>query len=66
MANYWVNNNAQANGDHEVHKDGCTWMPSSKTYLGDFGSCQQAVVKARQVYRQSNGCAFCAPGCHTS
>jgi len=25
--NYYVNTNAQANGDHEVHKEGCTKMP---------------------------------------
>ena len=27
MADYWVNNQAQANGDHEVHVAGCSWMP---------------------------------------
>lgn len=27
MARYYVNNNAQANGDHEVHELGCTFMP---------------------------------------
>ncbi len=39
MADYWVNRNAQANGDHEVHKQGCSDMPSDKKYLGDFSSC---------------------------
>ena len=27
MAYYYVNKNAQSNGDHEVHKSGCSWMP---------------------------------------
>ncbi len=30
MPIYYVNNKAQLNGDHEVHKAGCTWMPSDK------------------------------------
>lgn len=66
MADYWVNNRAQANGDHEVHRQGCAWMPSDKTYLGDFASCQPAVAKAKLYHRQSNGCAYCSEGCHTS
>ncbi len=41
MAKYYVNDNAQSNGDHEVHKEGCTGMPlsSNRTYLGDFSNC---------------------------
>lgn len=27
MALYYANKQAQANGDHEVHKEGCQWMP---------------------------------------
>ena len=29
MARYYVNDRAQPNGDHEVHKDGCSFMPSA-------------------------------------
>jgi len=67
MAMYYVNKNAQANGDHEVHKDGCTWMPKpeNRRYLGDFASCHGAVKKAKETYPQSNGCAYCCPACHT-
>lgn len=66
---YYVNDNAQSNGDHEVHQDGCSWlkMAASKSYLGYFDNCRDAVVTSRaSFYRQSNGCAFCLPACHTS
>lgn len=68
MANYYVNKNAQPNGDHEVHKEGCVWMPqaSNRTYLGDFPTCFEAVRKAKTLYSQANGCATCSPACHTS
>jgi len=69
VARYWVNDNAQSgSNDHEVHRDGCVWLPKivSKTYLGDFSNCQEAVRKARTVYRDSNGCATCSPQCHTT
>ena len=38
MARYYVNKNAQQNGDHEVHTTGCQWLPKSENriYLGDL------------------------------
>lgn len=67
MASYYVNKNAQPNGDHEVHRDGCAWMPApgNRQYLGDFSSCAPAVAAAKKFYQQSNGCAHCSPACHT-
>lgn len=67
MALYYVNKNAQANGDHEVHMTGCPHMPvsSNRIYLGDFGSCAPAVKEAMKFYWQSNGCYHCARPCHT-
>lgn len=67
MYNYYVNNNAQANGDHEVHKAGCYWLSvaASTTYLGQFPSCHGAVAQARLTYPTANGCATCSPDCHT-
>ena len=68
MAAYYVNKNAQSNGDHEVHKSGCSWMPKveNRIYLGDFAGCHSAVQAARSHYSQVNGCAHCSPACHTS
>ena len=68
MAIYYVNKNAQDNGDHEVHKSGCSYMPNSENrlYLGDFSSCRPAVAAAKKTYPQSNGCYYCSPECHTS
>ena len=67
MFHYFVNKNAQSNGDHEVHKDGCSWLPSvlNREYLGMFGSCQSAVQAARKYYSQVNGCYYCSNACHT-
>jgi len=65
MANYYLNNNAQPNGDHEVHKEGCTWMPGNRTYLGDFASCHGAVAEAKRRQPRADGCATCCPDCHT-
>ena len=67
MARYYVNRNAQANGDHEVHTSSCSFMPSSENriYLGDFSSCQPAVAEAKRYYNQVNGCYYCCNACHT-
>ena len=69
MASYYVNKNAQSNGDHEVHTTtGCPTPANQENRLplGDFASCHDAVLEAKKHYAQSNGCANCSPACHTS
>ena len=67
MSFYYVNDNAQSNGDHEVHTDQCKFLPnlSNRTFLGYFTRCQEAVIEARKKYPQSNGCYFCSRECNT-
>ncbi|HSK80710.1 MAG TPA: hypothetical protein VLQ45_29925 [Thermoanaerobaculia bacterium] len=67
MALYYVNKNAQLNGDHEVHKLGCSFMPleGNRIYLGNFDHCGGAVREAKKHYTQANGCYFCSNECHT-
>jgi len=62
MAFYYVNQNAQTNGDHEVHTPGCSHMPSRqyRRYLGDFKNCVPAVKEAKRTYAQSIGCYYCS------
>ncbi len=69
MSRYYVNKNAQANGDHEVHTAvGCPTPANeeNRRYLGDFDSCHGAVREAKKHYPQSNGCKNCSLPCHTS
>jgi hypothetical protein len=68
MGLYYVNKNAQANGDHEVHTTGCSYMPDreNRIYLGDFATCGPAVTEAKKRYARSNGCYYCANNCHTT
>ena len=68
MLNYYVNKNAQPNGDHEVHREGCAWLPNieNRIHLGQFFSCQSAVLEAGKHYVQTDGCAHCSSACHTS
>jgi len=65
MTDYYVNRNAQRNGDHEVHKDGCQYMPANNFYLGNYSNCRDAVKEAKKTYSQSNGCYTCCRECHT-
>lgn len=65
MHKYYVNNHAQPNGDHEVHKVGCQYMPSNKTFLGLFSDCEDAVLSAKKIYLITNGCFYCSEKCHT-
>lgn len=66
MQRYVVNNNTQANGDHEVHKSDCRYFPSNYKDLGWHSTCITAVAEAKKTYWKSNGCIHCSPGCHTT
>jgi hypothetical protein len=68
MPAYYVNQIAQQNGDHEVHRFDCAYMPDAvnRQHLGDFTTCAPAVREARKFFHQSNGCHSCSPQCHTS
>ncbi len=68
MDHYYVNKNAQPNGDHEVHTSNCNYLPSldNRLYLGIFSNCADAVKEAKKSYSQSNGCYYCSRACHTS
>lgn len=65
---YYVNENAQANGDHEVHTKDCSWLPdvNNRIYLGDFTNCKDAVKAAKKHFTKSNGCFYCSNDCHTT
>lgn len=68
MASYYVNKNAQSNGDHEVHESSCSFLPKreNRIYLGEFSNCHDAVKEAKKYYDQVNGCIHCSIECHTS
>ena len=67
MSRYYINDTAQDTGEHEVHKEGCYWLGLAKstTYLGEFYTCHGAMVAARNVYSNVDGCAHCSPDCHS-
>lgn len=67
MKNYYVNKNAQPNGDHEVHNEYCRYLPviQNRVHLGEFPDCREAVKEAKRQYTQVNGCKTCSPDCHT-
>lgn len=67
MSQFYVNKNAQANGDHEVHTTGCPVPPASENRLalGEYYGCSAAVTEAKRYYAQVNGCKFCCEPCHT-
>ena len=67
MATYYVNKNAQSNGDHEVHIVTCSLLPAApnRLYLGDFSNCHGAVAQAKKTYAKSNGCYHCSKPCNT-
>ena len=59
MTHYFVDNRSQPDGAHEVHAVGCKRMASDKQYLGDYLSCELAVLEARKQYWHTASCVRC-------
>ena len=69
MPKYYVHTKKDAQGDYEVHKEGCDYLPSAanREYLGTFSGCKEAVKAAEDKgYKPANGCVHCSKECHTS
>jgi len=66
MAYYYVNKNAQENGEHEVHTSACSYLPDSSNLisLGSFSNCADAVRKAGEYYSNVDGCYYCCRSCN--
>ena len=68
MSSYYMNENSQTNGDHEVHVFPCNYLPELKNrlYLGEFNNCQDALREAKKRDSKADGCYHCCYPCHTS
>jgi hypothetical protein len=69
MAEFYVEINAQSNGDHVVHTADCSLLPSKETvhYLGSISNIKSAVKKATEVLRlPANGCSHCTVAYQTT
>ena len=68
MALYFVNTKAKANGDHEIHKAGCLFMPDNarRQYLGNFSDSADALHEAQQYFNHINGCFYCSHESHNT
>lgn len=66
MKIYFVNKEAQENGDHEVHHAACDWLPypEKQHLLGRFATCKEAVAEAKKIYPTADGCYYCSNACH--
>jgi hypothetical protein len=68
MAEFYVEINAQENGEHIVHNATCSHLPAKEViqYLGAISNCASALKKASERFKQVNGCPHCAVACHAA
>lgn len=67
MPRYYVNKSKQKKGKHQVHRVGCKCIPEphNRVDLGNHRMCHSAVKKARQRYKNANGCFYCSRECYS-
>ena len=66
MDSYYVSKKAIVNGDNEVHKNSCAFMPEkpNRLYLGYLANCQKALAEASKIYPDTAIlCPYCCPAC---
>jgi hypothetical protein len=65
---YYYNVNLDNKGNHEVHTDSCSFLPSpqNRVYIGYESSCSKAITRVMIETGKSNfdGCFWCCRECH--
>lgn len=58
---YYVNKQANAQGQHDLHSEFCGFLPTTakRIYLGDFSNCSEAESRATKLLGQINKCLHC-------
>lgn len=58
---FYVDKDSGADGNHEVHADGCILMPEPQRcrMLGLHHNHRTAVSEAKALYSQSHACFYC-------
>lgn len=71
--NFYLNMNAQSNGDHEVHRQSCKYylpyrIGNNFKLIGLFSNEIDAVNRAKRlnpgIAHKIDGCAICCPRAH--
>ena len=60
---YYVAEEPDDDGVHQVHKDTCHRLPVLRKYLGIHASCGEAVTRAKAQYAEAAGCRLCSYEC---
>lgn len=63
MARYYVNNEARPEEDNEVHVETCPRLELNSLFLGEYRSCDEAVMAAKRFHVRANGCELCSQPC---
>jgi hypothetical protein len=65
---FYLTADPQDEGRRFLHTEGCQIRQhhlNGTVELGTFGHCAEALEEARKTHPRTNGCALCAPDCHT-
>jgi hypothetical protein len=63
---YYVSEEPEDDGQHEVHRDTCYRLPVLRKYIGLHANCAEAVARARQHYEGAVGCRLCSYECRSA
>jgi len=63
MYQYYVSRKKQANGKHEVHREGCEKIPLENVEVGQHHECAPAIKQAEKMGYSSTGCVECSEEC---
>ncbi|QZT37387.1 hypothetical protein K5X82_00495 [Halosquirtibacter xylanolyticus] len=61
MKSYYINNQYQSEGVHEVHTADCPFLPGSidRRYIGAYKNVDMAIHNAQSEYSHVESCAYC-------
>lgn len=66
MKVFYINKKSDSVIEHEMHTEYCNYLPKgeNRKYFGTFHNCQFAMIEAKKIYNNINGCFYCCNLCH--
>jgi hypothetical protein len=61
MNKYYLENDENTNGEHEIHMISCNYKSKidNLIFIGLFTECKYALLEAQEIFKRVNGCSFC-------
>ena len=63
---YYISKKRFSESKNEIHNQACLFLPppEKREYIGEFISCEEAIIEAEKSHKNVDGCYWCSIECN--